>query len=449
MSSDDHADANDYDENGDRVADGCLRVWKATDLAPPKKPEWIAQGRLPRAAISVLVGEEGIGKSMLHVWLTAHITTGMPHAGFGIPAREPGNVLLVLTEDDWSSTVRPRLEVAGADLDRVQVICAEADGSGTPYFPTHTHLITEAEPKPDLVVVDAFLDTVAPGLSLRDPQGARQALHPFKEVATRTGAAVLLITHTNRLDARNARDKYGATSELRKKARMTLYAQQDNEGALVIGPEKTNLAKLANASRFVIESRQYFVADDDGDGTVPRLKYVGEASKTARDYVADKYDDDHAPTAGPAQTKAAEWLTEHIAANGGAVDSREAKDAALAAGISERTLKRAASEIGVHTEDHGFPRRTKWSLSVGPPSDVLLELGPTGPTGADQQKRIGPTVQSRQSGQQHTDSPAVGPTEGEDKGRPCEHCSGLISENRVAAGFRSCVDCRNLDSRSA
>ena len=39
-----------------------------------------------------------------------------------------------------------------------------------------------------------------------------------------TTAAVLLLTHTNRVDSGNARDKYGATGELRKKARLTLFA---------------------------------------------------------------------------------------------------------------------------------------------------------------------------------------------------------------------------------
>jgi hypothetical protein len=51
------------------------------------------------------------------------------------PAREPGAVLLVLTEDDWSEIVLPRLIVAGADLDRIEAICADNDGTGSPTFP--------------------------------------------------------------------------------------------------------------------------------------------------------------------------------------------------------------------------------------------------------------------------------------------------------------------------
>jgi hypothetical protein len=31
--------------------------------------------------------------------------------------------------------VRPRLDVAGADLDMIRVICIDKDGSGAPIFP--------------------------------------------------------------------------------------------------------------------------------------------------------------------------------------------------------------------------------------------------------------------------------------------------------------------------
>jgi hypothetical protein len=114
-------------------------------------------------------------------------------------------VILVLTEDDWSTVVRPRLEVAEVDLNRVHVVAVERDGSGAPTFPDHMDVLTSTEITPALVVVDAWLDTVPPKLSVRDPQQARQALHPWKEYATTIGAAVLLLTNRNRVATPNAR----------------------------------------------------------------------------------------------------------------------------------------------------------------------------------------------------------------------------------------------------
>jgi hypothetical protein len=68
------------------------KLWRATDLKPAAQPRWLARNRIPRAAVSLIIGEEGIGKSLLWVWLVAAITTGRDEPGFGIPARDPGRV---------------------------------------------------------------------------------------------------------------------------------------------------------------------------------------------------------------------------------------------------------------------------------------------------------------------------------------------------------------------
>jgi len=136
------------------------------------------------------------------VWLVAAVTTGKPLPEFGMPARDPGHVLIAaITEDDWRTVVRPRLIVAGANNAMIRVICTDDDGSGSPTYPRDMFLITGADPKPDLVVVDAWLDTVPTDLRVRDTQQARQALHPWKEAATILDAAMLLLCHTNRVEA--------------------------------------------------------------------------------------------------------------------------------------------------------------------------------------------------------------------------------------------------------
>src|SRR5690625_4726997 len=172
-------------------------IWDATALRPAERPVWLAKDRIPLNAVTILIGDEGIGKSLLWVWIAAAVTTGSALPEFGIPARDPQKVLIVITEDHWSTTVRPRLEVAGADLANVHVICESDDGSGSPIFPRDLHLIHKSEEDYALIVLDAFLDTVYSGLSMKDPQQARQALHPWKEVAAKKSAAVLLLTHTN------------------------------------------------------------------------------------------------------------------------------------------------------------------------------------------------------------------------------------------------------------
>ena len=59
------------------------RLWNASDLKAASQPRWLARNRLPRAAVSLLVGEEGIGKSLMWVWLASAISTGKPLPEFG------------------------------------------------------------------------------------------------------------------------------------------------------------------------------------------------------------------------------------------------------------------------------------------------------------------------------------------------------------------------------
>jgi hypothetical protein len=327
-----------------------VRVWDALDLNPAQQPRWLASRRLPRAAVTLLLGDEGIGKSVFWCLLVAHITTGNPFREFGIPAREAQTVVLVLTEDDWAKDVRPRLELAGADLRMIKVICTEQDGSGSPIFPRDMHQIDAIEPPPALVVVDCWLDTVPSGQNLSDPQVARESLHPWRDLAIQLDAAVLLLGHTNRVASANPRDKYGATYALRQKARMTLFAQLDQDGLLQIGPEKSNRTAILSASTFEVQARQVFapIVGDDGtvedDGKVALLVYRGESTKTAGEHSADNYTADH-DTSG--QHDALAWLAAFLGAGPRwSVDIHAARETAE---ISIKKLKTAKRNLNVES----------------------------------------------------------------------------------------------------
>lgn len=262
-------------------------IWKASDLAPSKPVEWLARHRVPRGNVTVLVGDEGIGKSLYWVWMTVALTTGKGVPTAGIPAGEPRHVLLFLAENGWQDMDRPRLEVAGANLEYVHVIAANEDGTGAGTFGPYTQRLIEDMPdKPALIVADPWLDTVPGTLNVKDGQQAKMALRPWRELAVKHNAGVLLVAHTNRIASASARDKYGATAELRKTARMTLYAQQDDEtGYLAVGPEKSNLVPSgAKADLFQFNATTPAGFTD----TVPYLGYAGEAEYTASELIEQK-----------------------------------------------------------------------------------------------------------------------------------------------------------------
>lgn len=59
---------------------------------------------------------------------------------------------------------------------------------------------------------------------------------------------------------------------------------------------------------------------------------------------------------------AADWLTDHLTQNGGTDDSASIRAAGAKQGHSESSLHRARRRIKATTTNHGFPRRTFWTL---------------------------------------------------------------------------------------
>src|SRR6202012_5569984 len=144
-----------------------------------------------------------------------------------------------------------------------------------------------------------------------------KALLPMKELATKTGAAVLLVTHTNRAKTKSARDKYGTSSEIRKAARMTLFAQRDDDGYLTVGPEKSNLAAPAKAAMFTIKSVEVASLDDiEGDNTTGCLSYAGESQYTAAELVGRNAENASASVDRQERKDAVMWLRGYLFLNG-------------------------------------------------------------------------------------------------------------------------------------
>lgn len=79
---------------------------------PPKVPEWVWPGHVPRNCMTLIVGRDGVGKSTLLTMLAAQASSGELSG-------RPERVMLALIEDGRAEVTSPRLEVAGADVDLI------------------------------------------------------------------------------------------------------------------------------------------------------------------------------------------------------------------------------------------------------------------------------------------------------------------------------------------
>ncbi len=113
--------------------------------------EWLWPGWIAFGAVSVLDGEPDRGKSTVALDLAARLTRGLPMPAAAVgdmgdladppgppapvgqapaPMFAPRSVVVASAEDSASRTIRPRLEAAGADLERVRIVEEVVDADG-------------------------------------------------------------------------------------------------------------------------------------------------------------------------------------------------------------------------------------------------------------------------------------------------------------------------------
>ena len=166
----------------------------------PSRIEWLWPGRIAVGKFTLLIGEPGLGKSLLSLDLAARVSRGYPWPE-GESSAPQGSVLLLSGEDDVADTVVPRLESLGADLSRVRVMDAirRCDGEEEIQFTLGRHLTQLEEAlaemdHPRLVIVDP-ISSYLHGLNSHSNGAVRRMLTSLGQLAQRRQVAVLAITH--------------------------------------------------------------------------------------------------------------------------------------------------------------------------------------------------------------------------------------------------------------
>lgn len=317
---------------------------------------WLWSNYIPLGDVTLFAGMEKAGKSLLCCNLAAQVSTGTLDGDlYGLPAR----ALYLTREDRIGAVVKPRLVLAGADLDLVMVEAVDDDRPVTP-----DRIAAACAEGVRLVILDPltlFLD----GLDdERSDLRVRASLAPVVRLAQEQRTAVIGIKHMNKGEGRAALNRVSGSRAYTAAVRSILMVTDDPEhdgGHLLFA--QGNLAESSSGLGYTIDGRPV----DLDDGTNQNHPAIGwreaSSSVTLASALAhtDRPDGDGGEGATP-RDAARLFLLEVLSS--GEVEGRDVKLMARESDIAKNTLQRAAKSLGVEYRNEGFGKefRTWWGL---------------------------------------------------------------------------------------
>jgi hypothetical protein len=314
----------------------------------PERVEWLWPGRIPLGKLTLLDGDPGLGKSVLTMDLAARVSAGLSMPD-GAPSAGAAGVVLLSAEDGLADTIAPRLLAAGADLSRILALPTVSHPARPPAIPGDMVWIKAAvqQTRAALVVVDPLMAFLSPDVNSHRDQDVRRGLLPLAALAGEMGFAVVVVRHLNKAAGGNPLYRGGGSIGIIGAARSGLLVARDpdNPDKRVLASTKCNLAKLPASLSFDLSL---------GEGGGLRVGWMGESQHTAESLLAIPVDGEEQG----AVAEAAEVLRSIL--SDGPRDTNEVKCEAHKAGVTERTLSRAKTMLGITSRRTGYGANGKW-----------------------------------------------------------------------------------------
>ena len=298
-----------------------------------KEVKWLWKPYLPAGKITILRGNPGEGKTMLALSIIAALTTGAPLFGED-EQREPVCCIYQSAEDGIADTIKPRLEAAGADCSKVRII-DESKSSLSFTDDRIEQAIVQTNAK--LLVLDP-LQAYLTGVDMHRANEVRPAFHALMGIAERTGCAILLIEHLNKMKGLKAIHRGLGSVDITGAARSVLLLSKpkSDEPEVYLAPVKNNVGEMGQTLVFIAEEG--------------RLFFEGTSSLTADELV----DQNDVSDVRPTKVKEVEQMLRNYFSKRESIPSTDAEAFFNSKGYSTRTLKRAKANLGVGSElrDH-------------------------------------------------------------------------------------------------
>ena len=288
--------------------------------------EWLWYPFIPYGKLTIIQGDPGDGKTTMVLNLAAKLSKGEA-LDKNMKVTEPVNVIYQTAEDGLADTVKPRLELAGADCERIIVI-DESDKSLSMVDERLEQAIVRTGAR--LLILDPIQAYLGGGMDMNRANEARDMTKKLGALAEKTKCAIILIGHMNKASGNKAAYRGMGSIDFFAVARSVLLVGrvegESNTRAVV--QIKNNLAAFGHPKAFALS--------EDG------FKWLGDYEITVDEVLGGI-----TPKAN--KMEQAKQMLRELAETQSAVLSNEIFDRANELGISKRTLENAKKELGVQT----------------------------------------------------------------------------------------------------
>ena len=336
-----------------------------------KAIEWLWQRWVPLGKLTILDGDPGLGKSTMLLDLAARVSTSgtMPDQSIGTL----GNVIIMSAEDAPEDTIRPRLEAAAANLDRVIDLSHVVVGGQErpPEIPSDLPLIEAKirDHQARLLIIDPLMAFLY-GADANKDQEIRRVLYKLSKIAEKHRCSIICMRHLNK--SSNGKAIYRGNSSIgvigHARAGLLVAQDPDNEDKRVLAVSKSNLAAKPKSLTFVL----------DPVGDVCRVGWCGTSHYIADQLVAPPPTKEEQEAKDDKHTKMqqAKTIIEWLIGEDGKVEVQTAKKECFAAGLSLSTIERAVKDLAL-TVSYTFDPETHkriyyWTVSATPSGDEGL-----------------------------------------------------------------------------
>lgn len=256
--------------------------------------EWLWYPFIPYGKLTIVQGDPGDGKTTLILNIAAKLSKGEGMDN-DMKLMESMNIIYQTAEDGLADTVKPRLEKAGADCER-------------------------------MLILDPIQAYLGGGIDMNRANEARDMTKRLGALAEKYKCAIILIGHMNKASGNKAAYRGMGSIDFFAVARSVLLVGrvEGEPNIRAVVQIKNNLAQFGHPKAFELMERGF--------------KWMGDYEITADEVLGGI-----APKAN--KLEQAKRMLRELAETSNAVQSNEIFDMAEEQGISKRTLENAKKEL--------------------------------------------------------------------------------------------------------